>query len=147
MFGIASFAQTPFASLANVFFPATMTEDVGIADNNSQRFAFAYSQTEPIGVAVVENDAGVNYFGSRTEVLTFGDSSIQLSTFLQSLADNVNLADTPAIAAQFAVSKAENSGLTDSSVQYFAALETRSEPISPILDVAVTQSAYNVSLT
>jgi hypothetical protein len=32
MFGIGAFAQTPFASLANIFHDASVTENSGLAD-------------------------------------------------------------------------------------------------------------------
>ena len=40
MFGISSFAQVPFASLASTAFSATVAENIGLADASSQVWSF-----------------------------------------------------------------------------------------------------------
>jgi len=40
LFGISTFAQVPFASLASTAHVASMTENVGMADANTQVWSF-----------------------------------------------------------------------------------------------------------
>ena len=146
MFGISSFAQSTFAGLGTNAFVVSITEDSSLADFSTQISAFLQSQVEDIIVDDVDNDTGVNYFGSATEAITVGDSSTQVSTFLQTIAENFNPADTLAIAAQFAAVQTENQTIEDSSVQYFAALGDRSEPIITVLDSSTQQSNFGQTI-
>jgi hypothetical protein len=107
MFGISAFAQSPFASLAGTDIILSIIEDIGVDDSSTQLSTFLQSITEPIGVSDVENDAGGNFFGSVTETITLDDSSTQASTFLQDITEDLLPADTPTIAADFSVSRAE----------------------------------------
>ena len=88
MFGISAFAQAPFASLGTLAFSFSITENIGMADSSTQQSAFLQSTTQNIIVDDVDNDAGINYFGSATETIAFDDSSTQLSTFLQTIAED-----------------------------------------------------------
>jgi hypothetical protein len=103
MFGIAAFAQSPFASLGGTAFALSISEAITLADSSAQASTFLQSRAENIGIADVINDAGANYFGSVTEAITLADSSSQASTFLQSIAENLNPADSQTITGQFAV--------------------------------------------
>ena len=149
MFGISTFSQTTYAGLplGGNQFVLSISEDLQPNDSNSQTWAFLQSITEPIIINNVQNDAGVNYFGSATEAITLGDSSTQLSTFLQSLSENFNSNNNQTISAQFAALQTENFTPADSSVQYFAALETRSEPIDNIADSSIQQIAFLQNIT
>jgi hypothetical protein len=142
VFGISAFAQSTFAGLGTNAFVVSITEDSSLADSSTQLSAFLQSQTEDIIVAEVENDVGVNYFGSATEVIGVDDLSTQLSTFLQIIAEDFNPADTPIITAQFAAVQTEDQTIDDSSVQFFAALGDRTEPIITVLDANTQQTAF-----
>ena len=51
MFGAASFSQVPFSTLpftAGTSFFDSLTENLGVADNNTQVWSFTQSITEPI---------------------------------------------------------------------------------------------------
>ena len=65
MFGIASFAQTPFASLAGQAFFASVTEDINLADASVQQSAFRQSITE-----LVSHGANGEIEGFQYERLT-----------------------------------------------------------------------------
>jgi hypothetical protein len=148
MFGISSFAQVPFASLAGTAFTASLAEDIGMADSNSQIFVFNQSFTESINaIADVINDAGVNYFGSATENIGLADLSTQVATFLQSLAENVNPNNSSGISTLYIFTIAENQTLADTPVIYFAATQARSEPINSIQDSNTQQSAFGQAIT
>jgi len=144
MFGISTFAQSPFASLGGAFFPFTITEDSGLADTNSQISAFLQAIAEPITMTDDNSPAALFVVGV-TENNTLDDSSTQQSNFLQSLTEDSLLADVQEITAQFAQSVDENAVLNDDSTQYFAAQEVRLETIDAVLDSSTTQSNYNVA--
>jgi len=59
MFGISSFAQVPFASLAGTAHTASLTEDIGLADTNTQVWSFQQSQTEAITIDDFNSEAGI----------------------------------------------------------------------------------------
>jgi hypothetical protein len=130
MFGIAAFAQSPFASLGGTAYALSISEAITLADSSTQASAFLQSITEPITVTQVPNDTGGNFFGSVTEAISLADSSTQASTFLQSRTENLNPADTPTITGQFSVSRAEPITIADSQAVYFAALDAITEPIT-----------------
>lgn len=147
MFGIASFAQTPFASLAGVSFSFSLTEDLAADDASTQLSAFLFSHNE----AITENEIEVTgvglFFGSLNETLTADDSSTQLSTFPQDITENFNPADAQAIEAQFSVSLSEDAALADNLVPFFAALQSREEDILEVADASTQQSAFLQSRT
>ena len=57
MFGLSTFAQSPYASLGGSYFPFSLTEDVGMADANSVTANFVQSLTEPVTMADI-NEIG-----------------------------------------------------------------------------------------
>ena len=107
MFGIPAYAATPFAALAGTSYAFSVTEDIGAADSSTQLSTFLQTTTQNITMADTPNDAGISYSDGVNENITFGDSSTQASTFLQTFSDGVTQDDSVAIAAQFAVSRAE----------------------------------------
>ena len=119
MFGIASFAQVPFASLAGTGIVLSITEGITAADSSTQLSAFLQSKTEDVVMGDVASFAGL-FFLNIDETLTSGDSSTQLSAYLQSISENSNLASVEAITAQFAASRTENVNLADSFEAYTA---------------------------
>jgi hypothetical protein len=143
MFGISSFAQAPFASLAGTAFTAALSEDITLADSSSQIFAFNQSVAENFDISNIENtDGGSSFFFGATETLTFGDSSTQVSTFLQSLSENSSPNDSTGISTIYLFEVAENQTMADDPVPYFAALQDRSEPIISVQDSSTQQSAF-----
>ena len=74
-----------------------------------------------------------------------GDTSTQQSAFLQSLSEGWIAADSEAIAAQFAASRAENIDMADDFATYFALLETRLEPIDSVNDTPTIAAQFAVS--
>jgi hypothetical protein len=50
MFGISAFTQSPFASLASAStqFVGSLSEDIGLADTNTQTWTFLEALTEPL---------------------------------------------------------------------------------------------------
>jgi hypothetical protein len=143
MFGISSFAQTPFASLAGTAFTAALSEDITLADSSTQIFAFNQSFVENFGISNTENtDGGSTFFLDTSETLTSGDSSTQLSAFLQSLSENSNPNDDTGISTLYIFEVAENQTMADDPVPYFAALQDRSEPIISVQDSSTQQSVF-----
>ena len=68
MFGISAYAQTPFAALGGGnSFVFAVTEDVSMADANSQVWSFLQAITEPIILSDLNSDAGI-YIGSIVEL-------------------------------------------------------------------------------
>ena len=55
MFGIASFAQVPFASLASVAYADSITENVGMDDASTQRYDYLQSIAEPMTITQDES--------------------------------------------------------------------------------------------
>ena len=130
MFGYAAFAQSTFAGLGGTAYALTISEAITSADSSTQASAFLQTITEPITVTQVANDLGGNFFGSVTEAITMADSSTQASTFRQSITENLNPASAQTASAQFSVSRTEPVTIADTSVQYFAALDVITEPIT-----------------
>ena len=58
MFGISAFAQTSFASLAGNAYFATLSENIGMADTNSQTWTFGQTITENFGITDNNSEAG-----------------------------------------------------------------------------------------
>jgi hypothetical protein len=54
MFGISAFTQSPFASLASAStqFVGSLSEDIGLADTNTQTWTFLEALTEPLILSV-----------------------------------------------------------------------------------------------
>ena len=130
MFGYAAFAQSTFAGLGGTAYALTISENITSTDSSTQASAFLQSITEPITVTQVPNDTGGNFFGSITEAISLADSSTQASTFLMSRTENLNPASAQTASAQFSVSRTEPVTIADTSVQYFAALDVITEPIT-----------------
>ena len=74
MFGYAAFAQPTFAGLGGNSYTFTLTENVGVADSNTQAWTFLQTITEPITVGNVDSEAGL-FFGSIVENFGVADSS------------------------------------------------------------------------
>ena len=130
MFGYAAFAQSTFAGLGGTAFALSISENISSADSSTQSQALLNSIAENITVTQVANDLGGNFFGSVTEAITMADSSTQASTFRQSITENLNPASAQTASAQFSVSRTEPVTIADTSVQYFAALDVITEPIT-----------------
>ena len=84
MFGVSSFAQTPFSTLpsSGAFFALEIIENVEAADTNTQVWSFLQSITEPIPeVADFTSQAGL-FFGAINENLVVDDSSTQQFNYL-----------------------------------------------------------------
>jgi hypothetical protein len=67
MFGYASFAEVPFATLpisGGASFFEFVTENIGVADNNSQVWSFTQSITEPITEIDDFNSQGSVFIGT-----------------------------------------------------------------------------------
>lgn len=142
MFGYAAFAQVPYASLpisANANFFETITENINIADSNTQINVFNQLVFEGIVVDDL-NSQGSIYIQTLNENVGIGSINSEVFDALQSITEPIDAIESQqAIAAQFAQSKAENVNVDDSSVQYFAALEDRIE--DAILDDLSTQTS------
>ena len=136
MFGIPAYAATPFAALAGNSFSFAVVEDIGAADSSTQLSTFLQTRTENITMADTPNDAGVSYSDGVVETFTFGDSSTQASAFLQTFSDGVTQADGPTIAAQFAVSRTEDTTLASAQEIYSAFFFDVTENFGP--DTALT---------
>ena len=87
MFGIASFAQTPFASLAGRVFVDSVTENITLADASNQTYAFLQSITE-------------NSNPESVESIT--------AQFAQSVTENADLADTQNVFFAFGQTRTED---------------------------------------
>ena len=108
MFGISSFAQVPFASLAGTAYTASVTEDVGMADANTQMWSFGQTLTENVVMTAFDSEAGF-FVGTIVETFSVDDSSTQVSAFGQTITEPLTSAESETISAQFASSIAENS--------------------------------------
>ena len=64
MFGIASFSQVPFASLAGNNFALSLTENLNSDDASTQLSAFLQSITEDITESEIEVTGTGLFFGS-----------------------------------------------------------------------------------
>lgn len=145
MFGVSSFAQTPFASLAGVAYALSVAENIGLADTSSQLSAFLQNIAEPITVDEVDATAG-DFFSSVIEAVTSAESATVLAAFLVSATENYSSADTPAVAAQFAQSVAENASLADAQNVYSEFLQSRIEGFT-LGDASTQQSDFLQSIT
>ena len=84
MFGISAFAQPPFATINNTGFFLNITENIDVADSNSQTWTFGQVIAENVTMNDINSQAGI-FIGTIVETLSSGDSSSQLSTYLQIL--------------------------------------------------------------
>ena len=85
MFGIASFSQVPFASLAGNVFALSITENLNSADASTQQSAFLQSITEVFTSNDIDTTSTGLFFASINETFTSDDASAQQSAFLQSI--------------------------------------------------------------
>ena len=119
MFGISSFAQVPFASLAGTAFIATIDENIGLDDSNSQTWAFLQSITEPVTMTDLSSTAGL-FVTSINENFTSDDSSTQLSNYLQSITEStITIEDGSTQQFQLGANITENFGAEDTQAVYF----------------------------
>lgn len=146
MFGVSSFAQTPFASLAGTSIALSLVENFGSADFNAQQAAFLFSQIEAITSSDIETTGNALFIATINEAVTPNDSSTQLSTFLQSISENFAPEDTITIAAQFSSSLTENTSLADAQEVYSEFLQARTEGCA-VDDFSTQQSAFIQSIT
>ena len=84
MFGISSFAQTSFASLAGNAYSLSINENFNPLDSSSQIFAFLAAITEPVTSNNTDSEVDVFYEGI-VEGYSPADSSTQSSAFYLSL--------------------------------------------------------------
>ena len=79
MFGLNTLSQAPFASLGGNAFSFTLTENINMADTNSQVWSFVQSITEPITLNNIDSEASI-FIGTIVENFSLSDSSTQSST-------------------------------------------------------------------
>lgn len=139
MFGVASFAQTSFASLAGTSIAFAITENFGSADFSAQQAAFLFSQIEPVTSSDIDITGNALFIATINESLTPNDSSTQLSTFLQSISEDFTPEDAITIAAQFVSSLTEDTSLADAQEVYSEFLQARTEGFTA--DDASTQQS------
>jgi hypothetical protein len=82
VFGIASFAQVPFSSLAGNVFLFDISEGFESADANTQVFAFLQSISEDSAIDDIDATAG-DFYALVYEDTGLADSSTDLYAFLQ----------------------------------------------------------------
>jgi hypothetical protein len=92
MFGLTSFSEAPFASLAKANIFLSLSENFGAADSCTVLAAFQLSIAEPI---------------------TLDDSSTQQSNFFAQATENLNSADVQTVVAAFQAAITENVVLAD----------------------------------
>lgn len=129
MFGIAAFAQVPFASLANANFSEAVTEAFTAADTNAQQSAFLQSINEPMIMFQDESFAAI-YDLTQVETVTLDTNLAIGSAFVDALTENVFIADQATISQGYLFSVTEDSAINDILVPFFAAKQTRVEPIN-----------------
>jgi hypothetical protein len=122
MFGISSFAETPFASLAGAGFVFTLVEGIQSADSSTQQSNYSLSHVENVLLDEIDS-TGAIFFANVTESLFSADTSIVIAGYLGSVNEDVTSADSSAIAAQFTSSVTEDATINDaaSMVQVFDA--------------------------
>jgi hypothetical protein len=134
MFGFASFAQTPFASLAGNLIALSLAEGIGVGDASTQLSAYGVLFAEDSNLTTVSSE-GALFFESITEAtIVLGDSNTQAWAFLQAITEASTLNDPALITAQFAVSEVEDFASADTPVPYFALLESIVEGPSVMAD-------------
>ena len=142
MFGYASFAEVPFATLPSAggtSFFESLTEAFSIADNNTQLFAFSETRTEPITVNDLNSDANI-FIGTINELVGIAAANTEVFDALQSITEPISaIENQQTISAGFAQSVAENVNVNDVLVPFFAALQSRNE--DALLDNIQTISA------
>jgi hypothetical protein len=83
MFGLSSFSQVPFSSVAGGnLIVLSILENINLQDANSQDWAFLQNITEPFTITEVDSDAGGDiYILSINENIILRDTSSQISAF------------------------------------------------------------------
>ena len=82
MFGLSTFAQTPFAALGGGNqYALSITEAFTSSDSNTQQFAFLQSITEPVTMTDNNSEAAI-YIFAETENFGVADSNTQQFAFL-----------------------------------------------------------------
>jgi hypothetical protein len=128
MFGITPFSQVPFSSLgsaATIAYLATLTEDIGLTDTNTQLSTFLQVVAENFIAEDFNSEASI-FFEGIVETLSNSDSSTQLSAFGQVRAEDLGLNDAQSISMVFSQSLVESIVIVqDVPTPYFASLQTR----------------------
>jgi hypothetical protein len=146
MFGISTFSQTTYAGLGTNAFQLSLEENVTLTENLVDQSTFPVSVTH--GFFIDDQDGTEqDLFFSVDERVSVGMAETTQSSFIQNTFENITSSTAPLIAAQFSLERLENSVLTDNLVSYFAALETRVEPISPVLQNSSGTVGVLVGLT
>jgi hypothetical protein len=112
MFGISSFAQTPFASLAGAGFVFTLVEGIQSADSSTQQSNYSLGHVENVLLDEIDS-TGAIFFANVTESLFSGDTSIVIAGYLGSVNEDVTSADSSTITAQFTSSVTEDATIND----------------------------------
>ena len=130
MFGNSAFAQAPFAALplgGGTSFFEFLTENFGVADTNTQLFNFLQSRTEPITeIDDFNSDANI-FIGTLNELISVAAANTEVFDALQSITEPLTVESQQFISAQFAQSVAENVNLNDTPIPFFASLQSRNE--------------------
>lgn len=146
MFGLYSNSRAPIATLPNVAYTLSITEDINLADSYVAGKVFSASITENFSVGdsyvasaqfvgqVFENITleassveGEAYFASILENLSLNDSATINHAALFSITENIQLNDTPTITAQFSSSLSENFTLGDAGAAQASFVSTITE--------------------
>lgn len=147
MFGISSFAETPFASLAGAGFVFTLVEGIQSADSSAQQSNYSLGHVENVLLDEIDS-TGAIFFANVTESLFSGDTSIVIAGYLGSVNEDVTSADSSTITAQFTSSVTEDATINDvvSMTQGFtdAVIENMSVADTPtaflILTLSITEN-------
>lgn len=152
MFGISSFAQTPFASLAGNSYALTLTEDFQATANTAEQSNYSVAQTEN---AIFEdlNSEGALFFESIEEVLFADTTAVGGLALLNTIDEQLGVADVETVTATNQVTVTDGVSVADTRIPYFALRETLTEATVTIGDTnsqawAFVQTlAENIKLT
>lgn len=148
MFGVASFAQSPFASLAGAAFAESVTEAFSVADASAQLYAFTFSQTEDSTLSDIDITGAGLFVATLNEDVGLAETVVGGFFSLFFITEDVASASVEEIAAQFSSALTEDTVLVDDTAQtFFAFLASRTEAIDAVADASTQQYAFLQSLT
>ena len=147
MFGITTFAQAPFASLGNAFYPVSVVEIETLTATQTAITAFLAAQTDTQTLTALQTGlAAFLVAQAQTQTLTNSSSAVQnfpvtessnavtlsaledvIAGFVGAQANTITLTDDQVGGFQYIVDIVEPQTLTDTNVSQFAFLSETSD--------------------
>jgi len=112
MFGISSFAETPFASLSGATYNADVAEAILVSETEDALITYASAVSEQVLLTDIQ-DSLADFVDSITEAAVLDAAQIALADFVESLSDLITATDTQNGSVVFAGAISESAVMLD----------------------------------